>query len=82
VTRAAALRQIAELHQQWSHQHGDDVPYVASDANPHDGEKTDLSIWQADRSAPPEIDDPLNTRIKSILAQITSAEPAVTEEDE
>lgn len=70
MTRDEALRQIAALHEAWSLQHGDDVPYVAADANPHDGKTSDLSMWQADRSAPPEIDDPLNQAIKEILAQI------------
>lgn len=65
-----ALRQIAELHTAWSLKHGDEVPYVAEHSKPHDGETSDLSIWQADRSAPPEIDDPLNEKIKAILAQI------------
>ena len=70
MTRADALRRIGELHTKWSLKHGDDVPYVAADANPHDGQTSDLSIWQADRSAPAEIDDPLNEAIKAILAQI------------
>lgn len=70
VTRAEALRRIAELHTAWSLKHGDTVPYVAADENPHDGKTTDLSIWQADRSAPPAIDDELNAAIKAILAQI------------
>lgn len=76
MTRDEALRQIATLHEAWSLRHGDDVPYVATDSNPHDGRTSDLSIWQADRSAPPEIDDPLNEAIKAILAQIDD-EPAV-----
>lgn len=48
---------VAELHTKWSLEHGDNVAYVASDENPHPGEETDLPIWQADRSAPAEIDD-------------------------
>ena len=71
MTRAEALRRIGALHTEWSLKHGDDVPYNSADANPHDGETTDLSHWQADRSAPPEIDDPLNEKIKAILVQIT-----------
>ena len=74
--RAEALRRIADLHTAWSLQHGDDVAYVAEDANPHDGQTSDLSTWQADRSASPELDDPLNEAIKAILAQIDD-EPAV-----
>ena len=70
MTRAEALRRIGELHTKWSLKHGDDVPYVAADANPHDGQTSDLAMWQADRSAPAEIDDPLNEAIKNILAQI------------
>jgi hypothetical protein len=70
VTRADVLKAIAVLHEEWALAHGDDVPYVAADEDPHDGQTTDLSVWQADRSAPPEIDDPLNTKIKALLAQI------------
>ena len=70
MTRAEALRRIGELHTAWSLQHGDTVPYVKADENPHDGQTTDLALWQADRSAPAEIDDPLNEAIKNILAQI------------
>lgn len=69
MTRAEALRQIGELHTAWSLEHGDRVPY-----NPkHVGaDPTDLSVWNADRSAPPEVDDPLNRQIVAILAQITA----------
>lgn len=70
MTRAEALARIAELHTAWSLKYGDEVPYVAADANPHDGQTSDLAIWQADRSAPAEIDDPLNEAIKAILAQV------------
>lgn len=70
MTRTEALRRIAELHTAWSLEHGDEVPYVATDSNPHPGTRSDLPVWQADRSAPPEIDDPLNEEIKAILAQI------------
>ena len=69
MTRTEMLAKIAGLHERWSLEHGDTVPYVAQDAAPHAGQVTDLSIWQADRSAPPEIDDPLNARIKAILDQ-------------
>ena len=62
------LAKIAEAHTQWSLHHGDEVPYVAADASPHNGQTTDLSVWQADRSAPPSIDDELNEAIKAILA--------------
>lgn len=70
MTRDEALRRIAELHTAWSLKHGDEVPYVAADSNPHPGSRSDLSVWQADRSAPAEIDDPLNEAIKAILAEI------------
>lgn len=70
MTRDEALRKIAELHTEWSLKHGDDVPYVAEHSNPHPGSRSDLAVWQADRSAPAEIDDPLNEAIKKILAQI------------
>lgn len=71
--RAEALRQIADLHTAWALEHGDDVPYVKADEGPA---PSDLSVWQADRSASPEIDDPLNEAIKAILAQIDDDEPA------
>lgn len=71
VTRAEALRQIAELHRAWALRHGDSVPYEPVDAAPHHvGQATDLAIWQADRSAPADVDDPLNAAIKTILGQI------------
>ena len=59
-TRAEMLAKVAAAHTDWSLRHGDEVPYDAADEHPHDGQTTDLSIWQADRSAPPEIDDELN----------------------
>lgn len=68
-TRTQMLAKIAAAHQAWSDRHGDTVPYIADDAAPHAGQVTDLSIWQADRSAPPEIDDPLNQQINAILAE-------------
>lgn len=74
MTRAEALKRIAELHTKWSLKHGDEVPYVAEHANPHPGSVSDLSRWQADRSAPSEIDDPLNEAIVAILAELESAE--------
>lgn len=61
------LAKIAAVHAEWSLRHGDTVPYVAADSNPHDGQNSDLSVWQADRSAPPEIDDDLNAALKRIL---------------
>lgn len=70
MTRDEALAEIAKLHTEWSLRYGDEVPYVAADSNPHPSSHSDLSIWQADRSAPPDIDDPLNEKIKAILAQI------------
>ncbi len=70
VTRAEALAQIAQLHTDWSLRHGDTVPYLVADAAPHDGTTTDLSLWQADRSALPDVDDDLNAAIAAILAQI------------
>lgn len=70
MTRDEALRRIGDLHTGWSLRYGDDVPYVEADSDPHPGAESDLAVWQADRSAPPEIDDPLNDQIKAILAQI------------
>ena len=67
MTRTQMLAKVADLHRQWSLAHGDTVPYIAADAEPHAGQVTDLSIWQADRSAPPDIDDPLNAQITAIL---------------
>lgn len=70
MTRAEAMAKIAELHRDWSLEHGDSVPYVAADAAPPVGKDSDLSVWNADRSAPAEVDDPLNAAIAAILAQI------------
>lgn len=78
VTRSDALQRIAELHRRWSLKHGDEVPYIEADENPHEGEISDLSIWQADRSAPPAVDDPLNEAVKAILAQINAVPSAVS----
>lgn len=69
MTRDEAMLEIARIHTQWSLEHGDDVPYVVADARPVDGE-SNLAVWQADRSASPEIDDPLNAEIKDIIARI------------
>jgi hypothetical protein len=69
VTRTQMLTKIGDAHREWSLRHGDTVPYIASDASPHDGQKSDLSMWQADRSAPPDVDDELNEQIKAILAE-------------
>lgn len=70
MTRAEAMRQIRALHTDWSLRYGDTVPYVAADSAPHPGSTSDYALHQADRSADPEIDDPLNNAIKAILAQI------------
>lgn len=70
MTRAEMLRLANEAHAHWSSKYGDTVPYVAADANPHDGQATDLSLWNADRSAPPLIDDPLNHYLTGLLAQV------------
>jgi hypothetical protein len=64
------MRRIADLHRGWSLRYGDTVPVVAADSNPHPGSASDYGAHQADRSAPPQIDDPLNEQIKAILAQI------------
>lgn len=70
MTRTEAMRQIAVLHRDWSLRYGDSVPVVAADSAPHDGMHSDYGAHQADRSAPPEIDDPLNEAISAILEQI------------
>lgn len=67
MNRAQANRAIAELHRAWALQHGDSVPYVAADAS---GPKSDLAIWQAERSAPAELQDDLNHAIMEILAGV------------
>lgn len=64
------MRRIAELHRDWSLRYGDSVPCVPGDSKPHPGSTSDYGAHQADRSAPPEIDDPLMEQIKAILAQI------------
>lgn len=70
MTRDEAMRRISALHQRWSLKYGDQVPYESADRPPYSGEIKDYPVWQADRSAPPEIDDPLNEKIIAILAQI------------
>lgn len=70
MTRDEAMRQIAALHLDWSLRYGDVVPYNPADSAPHPGSRSDYAAHQADRSASPEIDDPLNDQIKAILAQI------------
>lgn len=67
MTRDEAMRRIAQLHSNWSREHGDTAPYVEADEG---ADPTDLSLWQADRSAPAEDQDDLNTAIMEILAQI------------
>lgn len=69
MTRTEMLAKVAAAHEAWSVRHGDTVPYVAADAAPHAGQVTDLSMWQADRSAPPDVDDPLNAELSAILAE-------------
>ena len=73
MTRAEAMRQIAALHTEWSLRYGDAVPYMAADSAPHPGSTSDYAAHQADRSASPDIDDPLNEKIKAILAKIDDA---------
>lgn len=68
MTRDDMLKAAADAHTAWSLKHGDSVPYVAADANPH-AEHTDLATWQADRSAPPDEDDELNAKLVALLAQ-------------
>ena len=64
------LRRVAIAHEAWSMKYGDNVAYVAADERPHDGQTTDLAIWQADRSAPPEIDDLLNSQVQRLIGQL------------
>lgn len=54
------LRTAADVHTAWSLEHGDDVAYVPEDAG---ADPTDLSLWQADRSAPADIQDELNAKL-------------------
>lgn len=63
------LAKIAEVHREWSLRHGDTVPYVTEHESPHNGQVTDLSTWQADRSASSTLDDELNEALKAILAE-------------
>ena len=67
MTRDEAMRRIAQLHHDWSLEHGDTVPYVEADEG---ADPTDLSLWQADRSAPAALQDDLNDAIMEILNQI------------
>ena len=64
------MRQIAALHTGWSLRYGDEVPHDARDSSPHPDSRSDYAAHQADRSADPEIDDPLSEQIKAILDQI------------
>jgi hypothetical protein len=75
MTRDEAMRRIAALHQAWSLKYGDLVPYVPEDVG---ADPTDLSIWQADRSATAAQQDELNVAIVEILGQIEGE--AVAEE--
>lgn len=63
------LNAAAEAHTAWSLKYGDTVPYVAADADPVNGQTTDLATWQADRSAPAHEDDELNAKLVALLAQ-------------
>ena len=77
VNRQEALTKITELHREWADSYGDDqVAYRPEDEGPHDGNKTDYPEHHADRSAPAEIDDPLNEQIKRILSEIEDASVA------
>ncbi len=78
-TRSEMLARVASAHKAWSLAHGDTVPYVAADANPHDGQATDLPIWQADRSATPETDAELTAELERILAEGYDEEEAPPE---
>jgi len=69
------LKAVAAAHEKWSLRYGDEVPYVAGDANPHDGQTTDLALHQADRSASPSIDDPLNAEFVRLVAQLDGPDP-------
>ena len=53
MNRDETLKAAAAAHRAWSLKYGDTVPYNPDD-EPNDG------MFQADRSAPPEIDDELN----------------------
>lgn len=66
MNRDEVLKAAAAAHTEWSLRHGDDVPYNPADEAPRDGATTDLSVWQADRSAPPEIDDELNATLYAL----------------
>jgi hypothetical protein len=69
MNRAEFLKAVAAAHEAWSLRYGDEVPYVAADADAPPGQPSDLSIHQADRSAPPEIDDQLNKEIMRLIAE-------------
>lgn len=73
MTRDEAMRAIAAAHTQWSLRHGDVIPYDQADSAPHADSRSDYAAHQADRSAPPAIDDPLSEEIKTILSQVEPA---------
>jgi len=67
MTRDEFLRRVAVIHRAYSHRHGDTVPYNPAHENPHDGVTTDLSLHQADRSAPPAVDDEYNRAVADLI---------------
>lgn len=64
MTRAEALRAVADAHQRWSARYGDTVPYQPTDAG---SIITDLPLWQATVSAPARAQDELWTEVDAIL---------------
>lgn len=61
MTKAEALRRIAELHDAWAIKYGDSVP----------SSPVKDPVWNADMNAPPATLDELNQATQAILAQVT-----------
>jgi hypothetical protein len=69
VTKDEYLRRVAAAHRRWSKAHGDTVKPKPGDANPHDGQQSDIGLWNADRSAPPRVDDELNAELMALTEE-------------
>jgi hypothetical protein len=66
--RAQLLAAAAAEHSAWLDEHAEDVPAVAGDSVPHDGDASDYAEHHADRSAPAAVDDLLSSRLVALIA--------------
>ncbi len=79
--RQEVLDRAAALHQAWLYDHADQVPAVPADSHPHGGGPSDYAEHHADRSAPADVDDLLNTQFAALLAEHRGAEHDTAEAD-